>query len=107
MTFRFDPYAAPARRFSGMPFSSVAAGGAVSAARGRLEVDHIEPVRTAPKRAFDPANLQCLCSSCHSKKTRAEVGWAPAHSSPAHDVWKEAVACLAAQPVEQKEMTDA
>lgn len=75
--------------------------------RGRLEVDHIEPVRTAPKRAYDPANLQVLCSQCHSSKTRREVGWAPVHSSPAHDAWKEAVGSLAAQPVEQKEMTDA
>lgn len=74
--------------------------------KGRLEVDHVEPVRTAPKRAFDPANLQVLCSPCHSKKTREEVGWPAVHTSPAHDAWKEAVAELAT-PIEQKETTHA
>jgi len=73
---------------------------------GRLEVDHVVPVRTAPERAFDPANCQALCRRCHSSKTRAEVGWAPVHSSPAHDAWKEAVAELAT-PIEQKEMKHA
>ncbi|MFN4158608.1 MAG: HNH endonuclease [Gemmobacter sp.] len=34
--------------------------------RKRLEVDHVQPVRSAPARAFDPANLQVLCASCHT-----------------------------------------
>lgn len=42
--------------------------------RGRLEVDHVHPVRTHPERAFDLANLQCLCGPCHARKTRGEVG---------------------------------
>ena len=29
-------------------------------------VDHIERVRDARGRAFDPTNLQSLCASCHS-----------------------------------------
>jgi len=62
-----------------------------------LEVDHIEPVRTAPKRAFDPANLQVLCRKCHSSKTRREVGLPPVHQSPARDAWAKAVAELATE----------
>jgi len=42
--------------------------------RGRVEVDHIAPVRERPDLAFDVANLQTLCRSCHTRKTRAEVG---------------------------------
>ena len=35
------------------------------------EVDHIQPLSRggAP---YDPANLQALCTPCHSRKTRAE-----------------------------------
>jgi len=58
-------------------------------ARGRLEVDHIEPVRTAPERAFDLDNLQSLCGACHSRKTRIECGHAP--PSPERIAWREAV----------------
>ncbi|MEM6550407.1 MAG: HNH endonuclease signature motif containing protein [Pseudomonadota bacterium] len=43
-------------------------------ARGRLEVDHIKPVRSHPELSFDLDNLQCLCPSCHAKKTRVECG---------------------------------
>ena len=28
---------------------------------GRLEVDHIKPVRTHPELSYDPGNLQALC----------------------------------------------
>ena len=49
----------------------------VCAAGGRLEVDHIEAVRRAPERAFDPDNLQSLCPSCHARKTGLEQGKAP------------------------------
>ena len=45
--------------------------------RGRIEVDHIKPVRDAPELAFDLTNLQCLCRQCHSRKTRIEMGLAP------------------------------
>jgi len=44
---------------------------------GRLEVDHIKAVRSAPELAFEPSNLQALCPSCHTKKTRIECGHKP------------------------------
>jgi 5-methylcytosine-specific restriction protein A len=56
---------------------------------GRLEVDHIEPVRDAPEKAFDPANLQTLCPRCHTRKTRIECGHPPA--SEARQRWAELV----------------
>jgi len=37
----------------------------------RLEVDHITPIAKGG-HPFDPANLQTLCSECHTKKTAAE-----------------------------------
>lgn len=43
-------------------------------ARGRLEVDHIKPVRDRPELAFEISNLQSLCGQCHGRKTRVEVG---------------------------------
>lgn len=61
-------------------------------ARGRLEVDHIEPIRRAPERAYDLGNLQSLCAPCHSQKTNEELGRVP---NPAQRAWKQAVAELA------------
>lgn len=43
----------------------------------RLQVDHVLPVRANPELAFDPGNLQVLCGSCHSRKTRIEAGHPP------------------------------
>jgi 5-methylcytosine-specific restriction protein A len=37
------------------------------------EVDHIVPVSTNPDGMFDYDNLQSLCKSCHSRKTRNEI----------------------------------
>lgn len=65
--------------------------------RTRLEVDHIKPVRTHPELAFDPANLQTLAASCHTKKTRIECGHPEPIQSPERDAWAEAVADLAAE----------
>lgn len=42
--------------------------------RGRLEVDHIKPVRDAPELAWSLDNLQSLCPTCHGRKTRLEAG---------------------------------
>jgi 5-methylcytosine-specific restriction endonuclease McrA len=61
-------------------------------ARGRLEVDHVRPVREAPELAFDLGNLQCLCGSCHARKTRGEVGLPPL--DPERARWRKAVASL-------------
>lgn len=61
-------------------------------ARGRLECDHIEPVRLRPDLAYDPANLQLLCASCHSTKTRQENGITPI--SEDRQQWRGAVQAL-------------
>jgi 5-methylcytosine-specific restriction endonuclease McrA len=63
------------------------------AARGRLEVDHVRPVRDAPELAFDLDNLQCLCGPCHARKTRGEVALPP--PDPERARWRAAVAALA------------
>lgn len=57
--------------------------------RGRLEVDHVLPVRDAPDRAFDLTNLQCLCPKCHGAKTRAEVGLP--ELSPERRAWRDLI----------------
>lgn len=62
--------------------------------RGRLEVDHIKPVRTHPALAYDPANLQALCPACHTRKTRLECGH-PERSPEARD-WARMVGQLEA-----------
>ncbi len=58
-----------------------------------LEVDHIRPVRTHPELAYDMANLQTLCGSCHSRKTRIEIGLDPQHEARA--AWRAAIDQLA------------
>jgi 5-methylcytosine-specific restriction endonuclease McrA len=61
-------------------------------ARGRLEVDHVRPVRDAPELAFDLGNLQSLCAGCHARKTRTEVGLP--QLDPERARWRKAVAAL-------------
>lgn len=63
-------------------------------AKGRLEVDHIKPVRTHPELSYDPANLQALCPSCHTRKTRLECGHKP--RNPKAREWDAAVSDLEA-----------
>lgn len=41
---------------------------------GRLEIDHILPVRTHPELAYALDNLQTLCPKCHASKTWDECG---------------------------------
>lgn len=36
------------------------------------QVDHIVGLALAPDRAFDPTNLQPLCTACHARKSTAE-----------------------------------
>lgn len=69
--------------------------------RRRLEIDHIQSVRTAPEKAFDPKNLQALCGPCHTRKTRIELGYKPI--DPKRAAWREAVADLAAKPASNGE----
>lgn len=40
----------------------------------RLEVHHVQSVRTHPELAFTLANLAVLCAPCHVRYTRAELG---------------------------------
>jgi len=61
-------------------------------ARGRLEVDHIQPVRTHPGLAWVLDNLQCLCPHHHTAKTRIECGHAP--MKPERAAWLTAVRSL-------------
>lgn len=56
--------------------------------RGRLEVDHITPLRNGGL-PFDLDNLQSLCGGCHSRKTRIEVGLADI--DPARAAWRSLV----------------
>jgi 5-methylcytosine-specific restriction protein A len=46
-------------------------------ARADLECDHIISIRKAPERAYDLANLQTLCITCHTEKTNQEMGRRP------------------------------
>lgn len=64
--------------------------------RHRLEVDHVKPVRDRPDLAFDLTNLQTVCASCHTRKTRLECG----HSelSPERQKWRDLVADMRRQP---------
>lgn len=66
--------------------------------RGRLEIDHIEPVRLRPDLAFDPANCATRCQACHSRKTRIECGHPAPIQTPERNAWAKAVADLATKP---------
>lgn len=55
---------------------------------GRMEVDHIIPVRDAPDRGFDPENCQTLCPACHARKTNSEMGRGP---SEARQKWRKLI----------------
>ncbi len=61
-------------------------------ARGRLEVDHVRPVRDHPDGAYDMANLQALCPPCHTRKTRIECGH-PA-PDPKRAAWRDAIRAM-------------
>jgi len=63
--------------------------------RSRLEVDHIRPVREAPELAFDLTNLQVLCASCHTRKTRTECGHPPL--SEERQAWRDSIAAMTAE----------
>ena len=54
--------------------------------RRRLEIDHIEAVRTRPDLAYSLSNLQTLCGRCHARKTRIEIGLG--RPDPKREAWK-------------------
>jgi 5-methylcytosine-specific restriction endonuclease McrA len=58
--------------------------------RGRLEVDHIQPVAERPDLAFELSNVQSLCPWCHVVKTRKEMGLP--EPNPERKKWKLLVA---------------
>ena len=65
-------------------------------ARGKLEVDHILPVRTHPHLSYALENLQTLCGRCHASKTRLECGFDP--PDPKRVEWRNAVLALCKAP---------
>lgn len=71
----------------------------------RLEVDHIQPVRKRPDLSFVLSNLQTLCASCHTKKTRIELGFKPL--SPARKAWKQLVREAVPKPTQAERKEDA
>lgn len=64
--------------------------------RRRLEVDHVQSVRTRPDLAWSIDNLQCLCGGCHARKTRIEIGLG--RPNPAREAWKSLVRELDRNP---------
>ena len=50
------------------------------------EVDHVQPLEKGGD-AWDEANLQCLCKSCHIEKTSRENE----RHDPARDAWRRLV----------------
>ena len=58
----------------------------------RLEVDHVKPVRTHPALARVMANLQTLCASDHTQKTRLEIGFKPIPED--RQAWRNSVDAL-------------
>jgi 5-methylcytosine-specific restriction endonuclease McrA len=62
-------------------------------ARGRLEVDHVQPVANRPDLSWDVENLQTLCNVCHAYKTQAERGATQLDEEKSR--WRRAVRSLA------------
>lgn len=65
-------------------------------AKGRLEVDHIKPIRTHPELALDLGNLQCLCIACHARKTRQEIGLG--ELPPERQAWRDLLRNMQRKP---------
>lgn len=64
--------------------------------RRGLEVDHILPVRDRPDLSFFLGNTQTLCGTCHSRKTRIEIGLG--QIDPKREAWKKLVRELHRNP---------
>jgi len=90
MTRRFSKRVTSTKRWQGLRLEALRRDGwkCVQCGKaGRLEVDHIKPVRTHPHLAFELANLQCLCPTHHTDKTRIEMGYSPI--SPERHAWRK------------------
>lgn len=70
-------------------------------ARHRLEIDHVEPVRTRPDLAYALDNLQTLCGRCHASKTRLEAGHKPL--PPKRQEWRDLLQNMRRKPYEHME----
>ena len=46
--------------------------GRVCGSKGEAHADHIIPVKVRSELRYEVDNGQCLCGSCHQKKTNAE-----------------------------------
>jgi 5-methylcytosine-specific restriction endonuclease McrA len=46
--------------------------GRVCGSKGEAHADHIIPVKVRPELRHEVDNGQCLCGSCHQKKTNTE-----------------------------------
>lgn len=64
--------------------------------KGRLEVDHVKPIRTHPELALDLGNLQCLCIACHARKTRLEIGMG--ELPPERQAWRDLLRDMQCKP---------
>lgn len=89
---RFSSHITSTKRWKAVRFLILRRDGfrcCICGARGRLEIDHIKPVRTHPELAYAPDNLQALCPACHTRKTRIECGHPP--PDPRRERWRAAV----------------
>ncbi|CAM5476370.1 HNH endonuclease [Frigidibacter albus] len=69
--------------------------------KGRIEVDHVKPIRTHPALALDLGNLQCLCIACHSRKTRLEIGLGDL--PPERQAWRDLLRDMQRNPSSKEE----
>lgn len=59
---------------------------------GRLEADHVEPLKSWAGCLYDMGNIQTLCRSCHIEKTAEENR----NETPSRRRWRELVAEMTA-----------
>ena len=71
--------------------------------KGRLEVDHVKPIRTHPELALELGNLQSLCTICHSRKTRLETGMGDL--PPERQAWRDLLRDMQRKPSSNGEPT--